>query len=106
MTKLTKADIDELVAKIGRVTGSRDTLFDYSAESNDGVWAARLEVKAWDVARALYLAAGLTAEGAPKPEKKHIWMVRKGGWTYYVEDLSMFAGDIVTAIPGTFVPDP
>ena len=110
MTKWTKADIDELVARVDRVPGSRDTLFDYRSTSHDGSFVSHLEVKSWDVARALYLAAGLTAEGERKPEKVSGWLVK---WPYEERPrwYSVHPHKIDPMIPlnmislGTFIPD-
>ena len=90
MSKLTKADIDELVAG--------NTCVQYFSDN------LREEVR-----RDFYLAAGLTAFGAPKPEKVRCWMVTDGGRypSFLPEEngLPMIRGtEGVTATRGWFVP--
>ena len=60
MTKLTKADIDALVSLVESCGGDRVLV---GPESVDEAW----------LRRALYLAAGLQADGSPKPEQVDVW---------------------------------
>ena len=93
MPDWTKADIDELVAG--------NTCVQYFSDN------LREEVR-----RDFYLAAGLTAFGAPKPEKVRCWIHDTHGRKYfhvgepdhtpYVDGTD---GSKCSIIPGTFVPD-
>ena len=87
---LTKADIDALVTNM--------------ASQNFNPTAA------WDALRkALYLAAGLTAEGERKPERTRCWMVSYPDepncprWFGTQRPSDVMASAVIT--PGWFVPD-
>jgi len=101
MPKFTKADIDGLVEGMPSV----------HADSRRTGWVKDTEVPLHALRVALYLAAGLTAEGEPKPERVRCWMVPD----YYPDGRSLITesqiipielpGAFTRAIPGTFVPD-
>ena len=94
MTKLTKADIDGLVERLAAIQ-ARD--------------AIKYPGKRWyNISRDLYLAAGLTEEGEPKPERVRGWLVPR----YYPDGKPLFTTESPgaqkfrkIAIPGYFVPD-
>lgn len=94
MTKFTKADIDGLV----------DGLPNVFVDSNRCKHIMPYSVESAGLRSALYLAAGLTAEGEAKPEKVRCWLVTEGE----LRSLWLYAPRGPTGlevIPGTFVPD-
>ena len=89
MTKWTKADIDGLVD---------------NAPAAHERWIRSFQQ---DVRTQLYLAAGLTAEGEPKPEKVRCWMFPdyySDGWPMIMVEHKGCTAPI-PFIPGTFIPD-
>ena len=90
MTKLTKADIDALVSLVESCGGDRVLV---GPETVDEAW----------LRRALYLAAGLQADGSPKSEKVRCWMYPR----YYRDGAPMFTTEDQSpmGIPGHFIPD-
>lgn len=67
MTKLTKADIDGLVAKAPRHDLDPGAIF-FGELNQTGAWLTANEIQ-----RVLYRWAGLNAAGSPKPEKADVW---------------------------------
>ncbi len=94
MTKLTKADID------GLVEGMPDGVLADGRYKDFGEGY----IPTADVCRALYLAAGLQADGSPKPEKVRCWLIQDQRgfplWLFLSEPK-----DMPTAIRGHFTPD-
>ena len=90
---LTKQDIDALVDGVPQDCNGRCVQF-------DGVHVTRA-----NVLPALYLAAGLTAEGERKPERVRCWMHKYTDGTSSLLTISMGSvmGSEIT--PGWFVPD-
>ena len=106
MTKWTKADIDELVeaAPLAQSPHPEDRI----------TWVETVKdgelVDLDDLRATLYLAAGLTAEGEPKPEKVRAWVVRDkmGNLLGIWKDVGVARAAIGmhhTITPGTFIPD-
>ena len=96
MTKWTKADIDGLVEGMPGGVGPQVFIGDIE---HTGTWVDR-----GDFLRALYLAAGLTAEGAPKPEKVRVWEVWADLVTYSRTDPAGWES-VHRIVPGYFIPD-
>ena len=103
---LTKEQIDELVEGLPfGMNGRSDVRFD-----EVGSHACWFNVPRVLVARTLYLAAGLTAEGQRKPERvRCLAYIRvSGAITIAVEDpklIPTFGDDILEIRGGYFVPD-
>ncbi len=92
---LTKSDIDGLIAAMA-TTGA--PLY-YEYPSN------RFTLES--ITKALYLAAGLTAEGERKPERVRCWLVQYpfGERSVELVDPYLNPGGFHGVTPGTFVPD-
>lgn len=94
MSKLTKADIDGLV----------DALPNVFADSNRCKYVMSYSLNTDETRTALYLAASLMKNGAPKPEKVQCWMSLDRYGRYDALHLREPQGSR-EFIPGTFVPD-
>lgn len=105
MPKLTKADIDGLVEGMPSACGKEYTNLVV------GFSNASYAVSKESIRRELYLAAGLTAEGEPKPEKVRCWIGRTIGpdnLPFLIPDAGgqpAWRWDDRVLTPGWFVPD-
>ena len=92
MPNWTKADINKLVEGVPVLN-----------------WYDKLGlIERGDLRRTLYLAAGLTAGGEPKPEPVRVWLVPR----YYSDGKPLFTTELpeatahrMIAVLGTFIPD-
>jgi hypothetical protein len=104
MTKFTKADIDALVDGLYPAAG-RDEIWGYTFEKGGPCIDQRF------IRKGLYLAAGLTADGQPKPEKVRCYAaMHTSGERYFYGHFPgghVFdgAGNALPIVSGWFVPD-
>lgn len=116
MTMPTKAQIDALVEAMP--SGGAYTYGIGSTQETvviGGSATLQVRINRDDLRRALYLAAGLTAEGEPKPKPERVRcrmiVYPSGNWTIFSREDGFCSdppdGQYVggRAIPGTFVPD-